>query len=1060
MTSLFSICLFLSASWFAAPSSARSLPWASNVHLAARDLTPASKLPGNWTYQGCYSDSTGSRTLSNGGYNSGNQMTGEVCISYCSQNGFIYAGTEYAGECYCGARLSSTATESPDSDCNMACNGDAAQACGGPGRLTVYWNGQSPAADPIVNPGPAGWKSLGCYEDGGSRTLSQGVAVQGDLTVAKCTAACKAGKYKYAGVEYSYECYCGNTIDNGHGPKSDGCTMTCKGNSTEFCGGANRINLYGPPDAVQSSAPNSQPSPTVDPGTAVDRPNTDAPVPAQTTPSEVDVATTPTGAVATAAPRETGSANQLPQGWTYAGCYVDGQYGRILVHGPPDSDSLTINGCVSTCVQMGYSVAGMEYSRQCFCDNYIRNGALNTTDSDCSMACSGAADQKCGGPDRVSVYGQAPVKIIQRPEQQTDNLPGNFKYIGCRTDDSGGTRTLPYKAVYANTNNATTCLTSCMTFGYNAGGMEYGEECYCGDPDMVPAGTTFVDDSECNTPCPGNPEAFCGAGNRMSYYEYQGDQLQVWNYPSGNDAGRYEFLIYAPTVALITTLGVNGKVTFQEKFGTQYNGTGSYEFDPFYEDNYDAAWREMIGLRTDIFCAAGLVLPDRAGRQVTFGGWAGTSTMGIRLYWPDGAPGEQSVNDWEENADELQLQNGRWYPSAMQMANGSILIVGGETGSNGPAVPTIEIVPRVGPVLTMDWLQRTDPLNLYPFLVVLPGGGIFVGYYNEARILDENTMATIKTLPNIPGAVNNPLGGRTYPLEGTLMIFPQHAPYTDPLEVLICGGSTPGYPVPLDNCVSTQPEAANPQWTIERMPSKRVLSCMTALPDGTFLILNGAHFGVAGFGLASDPNFNALLYDPRKPVNQRISVMANTTIPRLYHSEALLLPDGRVLVSGSNPDDGPDAVSTNEYRVEVFLPPYLLSGLPRPTFTLPSSLSPSSSTAAVNTTAIPYASTFTLTLTSALSSPLSSLRISLLGTTSNTHGNTFGQRTFFPEFSCRGNTCTVTAPPDAHVCPPGWFMVFVLDGQVPSVGQFVRIGGDVGGLGDWPRVEGFVVPGV
>jgi len=70
----------------------------------------------------------------------------------------------------------------------------------------------------------------------------------------------------------------------------------------------------------------------------------------------------------------------------------------------------------------------------------------------------------------------------------------------------------------------------------------------------------------------------------------------------------------------------------------------------------------------------------------------------------------------------------------MVMANGSILVVGGEEGSNGAPIPTLEILPTPvgGPTwLFMDWLERTDPNNLYPFLAVLPGGGIFVQYYNE-----------------------------------------------------------------------------------------------------------------------------------------------------------------------------------------------------------------------------------------------------------------------------------------------------------------------------------------
>lgn len=89
------------------------------------------------------------------------------------------------------------------------------------------------------------------------------------------------------------------------------------------------------------------------------------------------------------------------------------------------------------------------------------------------------------------------------------------------------------------------------------------------------------------------------------------------------------------------------------------------------------------------------------------------------------------------------------------------------------------------------------------------------GYYNEARILDPTTLDTVATLPNMPGSVTSFLAGRTYPMEGTAVALPQHAPYTDPLTILVCGGSNFG--IALDNCVSTQPEVANPTWTLERM---------------------------------------------------------------------------------------------------------------------------------------------------------------------------------------------------------------------------------------------------
>lgn len=75
-------------------------------------------------------------------------------------------------------------------------------------------------------------------------------------------------------------------------------------------------------------------------------------------------------------------------------------------------------------------------------------------------------------------------------------------------------------------------------------------------------------------------------------------------------------------------------------------------------------------------------------------------------------------------------QRGRWYNTAGVLANGSVLVIGGETGSNGPPQPNLEILPKLAggdTVVTLDWLARTDPNNLYPFVVILPSKNIFVG---------------------------------------------------------------------------------------------------------------------------------------------------------------------------------------------------------------------------------------------------------------------------------------------------------------------------------------------
>ena len=64
------------------------------------------------------------------------------------------------------------------------------------------------------------------------------------------------------------------------------------------------------------------------------------------------------------------------------------------------------------------------------------------------------------------------------------------------------------------------------------------------------------------------------------------------------------------------------------------------------------------------------------------------------------------------------------------MPNGSVLVMGGEDGPGGAPNPTLEILPRIpggNTQVFLDFLARTDPNNLYPFIHVLSSGRIFVG---------------------------------------------------------------------------------------------------------------------------------------------------------------------------------------------------------------------------------------------------------------------------------------------------------------------------------------------
>ncbi|KAK1834732.1 putative fungistatic metabolite [Podospora conica] len=973
-----------------------------------------------FVHMGCYSEGTSGRTLTHGVSGAivpGVQMSVDRCTAACANTGFPLAGVEYGSECFCDHVISNGGA--PATGCNMVCNGNSSEFCGAGGRLNVYTrealtlttgitataNSSTTTQTGPLPTGPSQPETVGNYvwagcrtEAVGKRALSGAGFTSDTMTLEACREFCSA--FAYFGVEYARECYCGNELNTGSVlTLAAECSYVCSGNPFQYCGQGNRLSVYQKDGALLSSSTSGPPA-----------------------------STTSTPVVITG----------LPSGWTPQGCWIESAPERALPYQVPDSQLNSPTVCANTCKNAGYKISGTEYGAQCFCGNTMHNGATPTAQTDCSMDCPGDSTQKCGAGNRLSIVSEGAPRVDTPPVPQTGGLGGSWTYQGCAIDNVNGKRTFYWPLMLPGILTPSMCLERCAEFGYHAAGLEYGSECYCGDPaNMVTRGSTFRPESECNTACGGNSSAICGGGSRLSTYFWTGEPLYQWDFPTDYRAGQYQFLINGVTIPLMTMETVTGKVSFISKFGTgPGNETGAYELDLTKVGNPGTAWRQLH-LKTDVFCSAGITLPDKVGRQLTVGGWSGESTYGTRLYWPG--------KDWQEDVHVLKLQAGRWYPSVMIMTNGSIMVIGGQTGSNAAAVPSIEILPYTGTApLYMDWLDRTDPNNLYPFVCVLPSGGIFVAYWNEARILDAATFTTIKTLPNAPGAPNDPLAGRTYPLEGASVLLPQRHPYTDPLGILMCGGSTMGIGAALDNCVSISPDDPNPEWQLERMPSPRVMSLMAPLPDGTFFVGGGAHQGVAGFGLATSPNLNALLYDPARPLGRRFTVAANTTIARMYHSEAVTLLDGRVLVSGSNPEDG---VNPEEYRVEVFLPPYLLSGLPRPSFVL----AEGDRDWEWDQRGIPFV----------LAGPAvnGNVTATLLGAVSSTHGNSMGARTLMPRVVCAGTACTVDAPPNGRVCPPGWYQFFVLDGGVPAVGVYVRIGGDPAGLGSWPQAPGFTVPG-
>lgn len=165
----------------------------------------------------------------------------------------------------------------------------------------------------------------------------------------------------------------------------------------------------------------------------------------------------------------------------------------------------------------------------------------------------------------------------------------------------------------------------------------------------------------------------------------------------------------------------------------------------------------------------------------------------------------------------------------------------------------------------------------------------------------------------------------------------------------------------------------------------------------------------------------AELWDPSLGVNGKWLPMASQEKPRMYHSIALLLPDGRVLSAGGGKSG---ETLENQYSAEFFSPPYLFQGTRPVVSGVPSEAG--------------LGSSFIVNLVGTESSDIE--RVTLIRLGSVTHQFDMDQRFHELDFwRVTDDSLRVFVPASEYVVPPGWYMVFVLDDGVPSVGEYIRI---------------------
>ncbi|EJT99506.1 WSC-domain-containing protein [Dacryopinax primogenitus] len=195
--------------------------------------------------------------------------------------------------------------------------------------------------------------------------------------------------------------------------------------------------------------------------------------------------------------------------WTSLGCRVDSP-SRALTGASQIGGSISVESCETFCAQGGYVYAGVEYGDECYCGNELDNGAGGqAADSDCNMPCSGNSGETCGGSYRLNLYSRT----------GTPTSPTGWTNLGCRVDSPS--RALTGTSQIGGSNSVESCETFCAQGGYVYAGVEYGDECYCGNElDNGAGGQTA--ESDCNMPCSGNNGETCGGSYRLNLYSRTG----------------------------------------------------------------------------------------------------------------------------------------------------------------------------------------------------------------------------------------------------------------------------------------------------------------------------------------------------------------------------------------------------------------------------------------------------------------------------------------------------------------------------------------------------------
>jgi hypothetical protein len=399
----------------------------------------------------------------------------------------------------------------------------------------------------------------------------------------------------------------------------------------------------------------------------------------------------------------------------------------------------------------------------------------------------------------------------------------------------------------------------------------------------------------------------------------------------------------------------------------------------------------------DLFCCGHAFLPD--GRLLAAGGTEQYDPFhGLRsavIFDP-------ATLAWTIAPD---MDGGRWYPALLALPDGRVLAISG-LGEDG----NLNLIPETyADAVGWSDLASPGPWPQYANVFVLADGQIF---YSGGQYGGNNGVRP--TIWNLTTGATSAVPGLPVPdmrNQSASVLLP---PAQDQ-RVLIAGGGgsdmhNQAPAVPDTGIVDLS--APNPAYTPgPSLHAARMHLNLVTLPDRTIVASGGA-------AMPEDPTTAALgaeLYDPRSRAWTAAAAAPN---PRHYHSVALLMPDGKVITAGSNPQR-----TVEERRIEVYWPPYLFKGA-RPQWTIDSSQASWSTTVAASS---PDASRLSA--------------VSLIRPGATTHSADNEQRLVDVPFrATRPDTLELDIPANKSLLPPGWYLLFAIDtAGLPTDGAWIHL---------------------